>query len=115
MEQLTNNTIGPAEAARLIEERINDQIHANLSRDAQLRTEWERRTGKAFDRTKPLRDQVEEPSPQRHGDTEKRSSADWPAINEHQDQGPRTPKPTQRLSPLCLGASVVHPAARRTA
>lgn len=65
IEQLTNNTIGPAEAARLIEERINNQIHANLSRDEQLRAEWERRTGKAFDRTRPLREQVAPPQPRK--------------------------------------------------
>lgn len=65
MEQLTNNVVGPAEAARLIEERINKQIHANLVRDAELRAAWERATGKAFDPAKPLREQVEDSSPQK--------------------------------------------------
>lgn len=58
LEQVTNNAIGASEAARIIEERINAQIHANLSRDAELREEWQRRTGKAFDPSRPLRDQV---------------------------------------------------------
>ena len=58
MEQLTNNVIGPAEAARVIEERINKQIHANLVRDAQLRGAWERAAGKAFDPDKSIREQV---------------------------------------------------------
>lgn len=59
LEQVTNNAIGPAEAARLIEDRINAQIHANLVRDAQLRADWERATGKAFNPRLPLRAQLE--------------------------------------------------------
>jgi ABC-type glycerol-3-phosphate transport system substrate-binding protein len=57
LEQVTNNAIGASEAARIIEERINAQIHANLTRDAELREEWQRRTGKAFDPSRPLREQ----------------------------------------------------------
>lgn len=59
MEDLTNDAVSPAQAARLIEERINSQIHANLSRDADLRSVWEKRTGKTFDPARPLREQVE--------------------------------------------------------
>jgi ABC-type glycerol-3-phosphate transport system substrate-binding protein len=58
LEGLTNNTIGPGEAARLIEERINEQIHANLVRDDPLRAEWERRVGKAFDQSRGVKEQV---------------------------------------------------------
>jgi ABC-type glycerol-3-phosphate transport system substrate-binding protein len=49
LEDLQNNALGPAEAARLIERRVNDQIAANLRRDAQLRERWEAIVGKAFD------------------------------------------------------------------
>jgi len=65
LEQLTNNVIGPAEAARVIEDRINDQIRANIVRDPELMKEWERRVGKAFDPDRPLRDQAREDSPPR--------------------------------------------------
>lgn len=41
MDQLMNNRIGPAEAARLIEDRINEQIKANIARDADLKAKWE--------------------------------------------------------------------------
>lgn len=62
LEQLTNNAVGAAEAARLIEDRINAQIAANLSRDSTLRAEWERRTGRPFDASRPLREQVDVPA-----------------------------------------------------
>lgn len=65
LEQLTNNVIGPAEAARVIEDRINDQIRANIIRDPELMKEWERRTGHAFDPSRPLREQAEDSSPRR--------------------------------------------------
>lgn len=71
IEQLTNNTIGAAEAARLIEDRINAQIHANLTRDDTLRAEWEKRTGKTFDPARPLREQIEPDQPRKLGDTER--------------------------------------------
>ncbi len=58
LEEVTNNTIGAAEAARVIEDRINGQMRANLERDATLRRDWERRVGKAFDPSRPLREQV---------------------------------------------------------
>lgn len=108
MERLTNNTIGPSEAARLIEERINDQIHANLVRDAELRAAWERAVGKAFDRSRGVKEQVEESSPQRHGDAEKRTSCVWPARREHQGHDLAPPEPRHALSSQCLCASVVN-------
>ncbi len=67
LEQLTSRAIGPAEAARVIEDRINDQMHANLVRDEDLRREWERRAGSTFDPARPLREQVEVPPPARSG------------------------------------------------
>ena len=60
IELLTSNDISPAEAARLIEDRINIQMHANISRDDLLRAEWERRAGKTFDPSRPLREQIED-------------------------------------------------------
>lgn len=63
LEQLTNNVIGPAEAARLIEDRINSQVRANLVRDAALRAEWELLAGAPFDPDRPLRDQAPNPTP----------------------------------------------------
>ncbi len=59
LERLTNNSITPEEAAREIEDGINAQIRANLIRDEDLRREWERRVGKAFDPSVPLREQVQ--------------------------------------------------------
>jgi ABC-type glycerol-3-phosphate transport system substrate-binding protein len=49
MDQLQNGAIGPAEAARLSEDRINRQIRENLRRDADLRARWEGLTGLTFD------------------------------------------------------------------
>ncbi|MFM9956861.1 MAG: ABC transporter substrate-binding protein [Phycisphaerales bacterium] len=62
MEKLTNNSMTPEEAAKEIEDGINEQIRANLIRDEELRREWERRVGKAFDPKQPLRDQVRKSS-----------------------------------------------------
>jgi ABC-type glycerol-3-phosphate transport system substrate-binding protein len=50
LEDLQNDALGPAEAARLIERRVNDQIAANLRRDLLLRERWEAITGVTFDR-----------------------------------------------------------------
>lgn len=61
LEQLTNNTITPEAAAERIENAINAQIRANLIRDDELRRAWEMRAGRAFDPSKPLRDQVSPP------------------------------------------------------
>lgn len=67
LEEVTNNAIGAAEAARVIEDRINAQIRANLVRDASLRREWERRAGKPFDPARPLREQAApDPADDRH-------------------------------------------------
>ncbi|MCK4872078.1 MAG: extracellular solute-binding protein [Phycisphaerales bacterium] len=55
MEQLQNETLSPAETARLCEDRINDQIRQNLIRDDALRARWEALTGIAFDPEIPLR------------------------------------------------------------
>ncbi len=60
IELLTSNDISPAEAARLCEDRINKQMHANITRDDLLRAEWERITDKTFDPARPLREQVED-------------------------------------------------------
>lgn len=57
-DAVTNNEMTPTEAAQLIESRINDQIHANLVRDSQLRIEWARRVGKAFDPARGVKEQV---------------------------------------------------------
>jgi ABC-type glycerol-3-phosphate transport system substrate-binding protein len=61
IEKLEKRDIGPAEAARVIEKRINMQIAANLRRDASLRERWEAMTGVDFDPdpAMPLREQVE--------------------------------------------------------
>lgn len=61
IEKLEKRDIGPAEAARVIENRINMQIAANLRRDASLRERWEAMTGVDFDPdpAMPLREQVE--------------------------------------------------------
>ncbi|MGP1346179.1 MAG: ABC transporter substrate-binding protein [Phycisphaerales bacterium] len=59
MERLTNNEIGAAEAARLIEDRINAQIMANLVRDPALRARWEAMVGVELDPDVNLRVQVE--------------------------------------------------------
>jgi len=63
MERLTADEITPEEAAKLIEDRINAQMHANISRDATLRKEWERRTGVTFDPSRPLGEQVKRSTP----------------------------------------------------
>jgi ABC-type glycerol-3-phosphate transport system substrate-binding protein len=49
VEKLEKRDIGPAEAARVIENRINNQIAANLRRDDALRERWEAMVGAAFD------------------------------------------------------------------
>ncbi|MFG0291986.1 MAG: ABC transporter substrate-binding protein [Phycisphaerales bacterium JB050] len=61
IEKLEKRDIGPAEAARVIENRINIQIAANLRRDASLREKWEAMVGAEFDPdpSVPLRQQVE--------------------------------------------------------
>ncbi len=61
IERLQNRDVGPAEAARLIEKRINDQIADNLRRDDALRRRWESLTGIAFDPRSDLsvREQIE--------------------------------------------------------
>jgi ABC-type glycerol-3-phosphate transport system substrate-binding protein len=112
LEQVTNNALGAAEAARLIEERINAQIHANLARDAALRAEWEKRAGRTFDPSRPLREQAGE-SPRKLGDTEtgegagqsERTGAAATAL-------PRASAKSEfsefRFFSPCLGASVVN-------
>ena len=59
LEDLQNDALGPAEAARLIERRINDQIAATLRRDDLLRGRWEAAVGVAFDPDAPLDDQLD--------------------------------------------------------
>lgn len=59
LEDLTAGEFDARAAARLIESRLNRQIHANLTRDAELRQEWERRTGKDFDPAVPLLAQLD--------------------------------------------------------
>ena len=56
IERLTNDIVGPAEAARRIEEAVNDRIHANLRRDTQLRELWEQTTGKTFNPDRTMRE-----------------------------------------------------------
>ena len=58
LEWLTNGEIGPAEAARLVEERLDRQMRANIERDEQLRERWERMTGETFNPDVPLREQI---------------------------------------------------------
>jgi ABC-type glycerol-3-phosphate transport system substrate-binding protein len=113
-EELTNNTIGAAEAARLVETRINDQIHANLSRDPALRAEWERRTGRAFDPTRPLGEQRRETPPRKNADTEGIGQAKRggrgatpplsrrPAPHARADLVPRSSPPRRSTSWPCL-------------
>ena len=55
MEQLTNHRFTATEAARFIQERINEQIRANLMRDPDLRQKWEKLTGHPFDPERSLR------------------------------------------------------------
>lgn len=71
VEKLEKRDIGPAEAARVIENRINAQIAANLRRDPQLRTQWEAMVGAEFDPdpSVPLRQQVERARAARAGGT----------------------------------------------
>lgn len=49
LEDLQSDAIGPAEAARLIERRVNNQITQNLIIDDALRQRWEQITGVTFD------------------------------------------------------------------
>jgi len=49
MDQLMSNRVNPAEAARLIENRLNAQIMANVQRDALLRAKWEEAMGQSAD------------------------------------------------------------------
>jgi len=49
MDQLTNNRFSAGEAERLIQQRINEQIRANLIRDPELRRKWEELAGETFD------------------------------------------------------------------
>ena len=55
MDQLTNHRFTAAEAARLIQKRINEQIRANLMRDPDLMKRWEQLTGETFDPERSLR------------------------------------------------------------
>lgn len=57
LEKLTNRAITPEDAAREIEDGLNDQIRANLVRDDSLRALWEKTSGKTFDPERPLREQ----------------------------------------------------------
>lgn len=41
MDQLMNGRIGAAEAARLIEDQVNNQIQANVNRDPELKAQWD--------------------------------------------------------------------------
>jgi ABC-type glycerol-3-phosphate transport system substrate-binding protein len=59
IERLTNNEIGPAQAAQLIEDRLNAQIMANLQRDHTLRQRWEAMVGAPLDPSQNLRAQAE--------------------------------------------------------
>ncbi|MFW5653201.1 MAG: extracellular solute-binding protein [Planctomycetota bacterium] len=54
MDLMTNGKLSPAEAAKLIEDRVNNQIRANLIRDEQLRELWESIEGREFDPEGPL-------------------------------------------------------------
>lgn len=49
LDQLRVNQVSAAEAARLIEDRVNGQMRANIARDAELRAKWEGLTGRKFD------------------------------------------------------------------
>lgn len=62
IESLTNNRVTPESAAKMIEDRINEQIRFNLVRDSQLRKHWESLTGKAFNPDVPLKEQVTPPT-----------------------------------------------------
>lgn len=75
MERLTNNEIGAGEAARLIEDRINAQIMANLVRDPVLRAKWEAMVGVALDPIENLRVQVERAREQQLGGAARVGSA----------------------------------------
>jgi ABC-type glycerol-3-phosphate transport system substrate-binding protein len=63
MERLTADQITPEAAAAEIDGWIDQQMRANITRDAGLRAEWERRTGVTFDPAIPLRDQVKRSTP----------------------------------------------------
>ena len=58
MEKLTADQITPEEAAADIARWIDQQMRANIARDAGLRELWEHRTGLTFDPEVPLIDQV---------------------------------------------------------
>lgn len=45
MDQLMNGRVSAAEAARLIEDQVNEQIQANIARDPQLKGKWDQLTG----------------------------------------------------------------------
>lgn len=49
MDQLTNNRFSAAEAAKLIEDRLNAQIKANIIRESHLQALWESLHGHPFD------------------------------------------------------------------
>lgn len=71
-ERLIANSMTPEAAAKEIEDRINEQIGFNLRRDTQLRALWEQITGKTFDPSRSVKDQVSDdavvpsPSPKPH-------------------------------------------------
>lgn len=45
MDQLMNGRVSAAEAARLIEDQVNQQIQANIARDPELKARWDQLTG----------------------------------------------------------------------
>jgi ABC-type glycerol-3-phosphate transport system substrate-binding protein len=77
LEDLRNDAIGPAQAARVIEKRVNDQIAANLRRDDLLRERWEAVTGVTFDPDPEiyLPDQLDESEHGRRAFNERRQAA----------------------------------------
>ncbi|MEM8834892.1 MAG: extracellular solute-binding protein [Planctomycetota bacterium] len=59
MEWLQSRLVSPAEAAKMVEDRLNKQISANLEGDDQLRATWESIVGVEFRPGVNLREQVE--------------------------------------------------------
>lgn len=59
MEWLQSRLVSPAEAAKMVEDRLNKQISANIEGDDQLREKWESIVGVEYRPGVNLREQVE--------------------------------------------------------
>ncbi len=60
IERLTNGDLTAEEAAAQVEERLDVQMRANITRSEKLRAMWEEQTGLTFDPDTPLREQIED-------------------------------------------------------